>query len=205
LINFAGRVTTKPRAALAALPYIMRHHFATGSETTQTRKNLIAEGGSQQVPLDRIYFLQQWFDLSDPGAEESLYDSRSMRCFVGIDLGREPVRDETTICNFRHLLERHDLGQRLFEAVHEHLERRGIKIARGTIVDAIIISAPSSTKNSAAVRDPDMCHTRKDKQWYFGMKARIGVDNATKVIHKRGGNRRQCCRLHDPARLAAWQ
>jgi IS5 family transposase len=145
-----------------------------------------AGNGRRPVGLERmlrIYFLQQWFDLSDPGAEESLYDSGSMRRFVGIDLGREPVPDETTICNFRHLLERHDLGQRLFEAVHEHLERRGIKIARGTIVDATIISAPSSTKNSAAARDPDMCQTRKGNQWYFGMKAHIGVDSATKVIH----------------------
>ena len=131
----------------------------------------------------RIYFLQQWFDLSDPGAEEALYDSQSMRRFVGIDLGREPVPDETTICNFRHLLERHDLGKPLFETVHEHLERRGIKLAHGTIVDATIISAPSSTKNATGTRDPEMCQTRKGNQWYFGMKAHIGVDSATKVIH----------------------
>jgi IS5 family transposase len=131
----------------------------------------------------RIYFLQQWFDLSDPGAEEALYDSQSMRRFVGIDLGREPVPDETTICNFRHLLEQHDLGTRLFETVHEHLEQRGIKLARGTIVDATIISAPSSTKNATGTRDPEMRQTRKGNQWYFGMKAHIGVDSATKVIH----------------------
>jgi IS5 family transposase len=106
-----------------------------------------------------------------------------MRCFIGIDLGREPMPDETTICNFRHLLERHDLGKRLFETVHEHLERCGIKVARGTVVDATIISAPSSTKYAAAARDPDMCQTRKGKQWYFGMKAHIGVDSATKVVH----------------------
>jgi IS5 family transposase len=145
-----------------------------------------AGNGRRPVGLERmlrIYFLQQWFDLSDPGAEESLYDSLAMRRFVGIDLGREPVPDETTICNFRHLLERHDLGQRLFETVHEHLDRRGIKVARGTIVDATIISAPSSTKNAARARDPDMCQTRKGNQWYFGMKAHIGVDSVTKVIH----------------------
>lgn len=131
----------------------------------------------------RIYLLQQWFNLSDPGAEEALYDSNSMRRFVGIDLGREPVPDETTICNFRHMLERHDLGRRLFEAVHEHLDRRGIKVATGTIVDATIISAPSSTKNADHARDPDMHQTRKGNQWYFGMKAHIGVDSKTKVIH----------------------
>ena len=89
-----------------------------------------------------------------------------MRRFVGIDLGREPVSDETTICNFRHLLERHDLGRRLFAAVHEHLERRGIKLARGTIVDATIISAPSSTKNAAGTRDPEMFQTRKGNRWF---------------------------------------
>ena len=144
--------------------------------------------GNGRPPIElermlRIYFLQQWFDLSDPGAEEALYDSQSMRRFVGIDLGREPVPDETTICNFRHLLEQHDLGTRLFETVHEHLEQRGIKLARGTIVDATIISAPSSTKNATNTRDPEMCQTRKGNQWYFGMKAHIGVDSATKVIH----------------------
>jgi IS5 family transposase len=131
----------------------------------------------------RIYFLQQWFNLSDPGAEESLYESISMRRFAGIDLGREPVPDETTICKFRHMLERNDLGRRLFETVHEHLDDRGIKVTTGTIVDATIISAPSSTKNADHARDPDMHQTRKGKQWYFGMKAHIGVDSKTKVIH----------------------
>ena len=131
----------------------------------------------------RIYFLQQWFDLSDPGAEEALYDSASMRSFVGLDLGREPVPDETTILNFRHLLETHELGRRLFEEVHVHLERQGIKVAKGTIVDATIINAPSSTKNSSGQRDPDMHQAKKGNQWYFGMKAHVGVDSKTKVIH----------------------
>jgi len=145
-----------------------------------------AGNGRPPIGLERmlrIYLLQQWFNLSDPGAEEALYDSNSMRRFVGIDLGREPVPDETTICNFRHMLERHDLGRRLFEAVHEHLDERGIKVATGTIVDATIISAPSSTKNADHARDPDMHQTRKGNQWYFGMKAHIGVDSKTKVIH----------------------
>jgi transposase, IS5 family len=131
----------------------------------------------------RIYFLQQWFDLSDPGAEEALYDSASMRSFVGLDLGREPVPDETTILNFRHLLETHELGRRLFEEVHVHLERQGIKVAKGTIVDATIINAPSSTKNNSGQRDPDMHQAKKGNQWYFGMKAHVGVDSKTKVIH----------------------
>ena len=102
----------------------------------------------------RIYFLQQWFNLSDPGVEEALYDLATMRDFAGIDLGREPAPDESTICRFRHLLEAHDLGRRLFEEVHRHLEANGLKVSPGTIVDATIIHAPSSTKNADQARDP---------------------------------------------------
>src|SRR6516225_2750434 len=131
----------------------------------------------------RLYFLQQWFNLSDPAVEEALYDSLSMRRFVGIDLGCEPVPDETTILNFRHLLERHNLGKLLFNRVNEHLASRGLKVAGGTIVDATIIAAPSSTKNEAKARDPEMHQTRKGQQWYFGMKLHIGVDSKTKLIH----------------------
>jgi transposase, IS5 family len=131
----------------------------------------------------RIYFLQQWFNLSDPAVEEALYESVSMRRFVGIDLGREAVPDETTVCRFRHLLEQHDLGTRLFEEVHRYLEGKGLKVARGTIVDATIISAPSSTKNAEQARDPDMHQTKKGNQWYFGMKAHVGVDSKLKLIH----------------------
>ena len=131
----------------------------------------------------RIYFLQQWFDLSDPSVEEALYDSIAMRKFVGIDLGREPVPDETTVCRFRHLLEAHDLGSRLFEEVHRHLDAKGMRVSTGTIVDATIINAPSSTKNAGKARDPDMHQTKKGNQWYFGMKAHIGVDSRTKIIH----------------------
>ena len=131
----------------------------------------------------RIYFLQQWFNLSDPGVEEALYDSLAMRDFVGIDLGREPAPDETTVCKFRHLLEKHDLGRSLFQEVHRHLETQGLKVSTGTIVDASIINAPSSTKNADQERDPDMHQTKKGNQWYFGMKAHIGVDSKTKLIH----------------------
>jgi transposase, IS5 family len=131
----------------------------------------------------RIYFLQHWFNLSDPGAEEALYESRSMCRFAGIDLGREPVPDESTILGFRHLLERHALGEVLFQAVGEHLQAQGLRIASGTIVDASIISAPSSTKNQDKMRDPEMHSTRKGKQWYFGMKAHVGVDSKLKQIH----------------------
>ena len=130
----------------------------------------------------RLYFLQQWFNLSDPAAEEALYDSQAMRGFVGIDLGCEPVPDETTVCRFRHRLEAHDLGRRLFDEVQRHLAANGLKVAIGTIVDATI-SAPCSTKNADKARDPEMHQTKKGNQWYFGMKAHLGVDSRTKLIH----------------------
>lgn len=131
----------------------------------------------------RIHFLQHWFNLSDPAVEEALYDSRAMRRFVGIDLGREPAPDESTICKFRHLLEAHDLGARLFVLIGEYLDENGLKVNRGTIVDATIINAPSSTKNEDKARDPEMRQTKKGNQWYFGMKAHVGVDSKTKLIH----------------------
>jgi len=144
------------------------------------------EGGRPAVPLERmlrIYFLQQWFNLSDPGVEEALYDSAAMRSFVGIDLGREPAPDETTVCKFRHRLERHGLGKKIFAAVKQYLHENGFQVTTGTIVDATIISAPSSTKNRSGQRDPEMHQTAKGKQWYFGMKAHLGVDSKTKLIH----------------------
>lgn len=131
----------------------------------------------------RIYFLQQWFNLSDPAVEDALYDSQAMRGFVGIDLGREPAPDETTVCKFRHLLERHGLGERIFAQVNTYLQRHGLKVGTGTIVDATILHAPSSTKNRSGQRDPEMHQVRKGQQWYFGMKAHVGVDSETKLIH----------------------
>jgi IS5 family transposase len=131
----------------------------------------------------RIYFLQQWFNLSDPAVEETLYDSVLMRQFVGIDLGREPVPDETTVCKFRHLLEQHQLGGEMLETVNLHLQAKGVRITTGTIVDATIIEAPSSTKNRDGQRDPEMHQTKKGNQWHFGMKAHVGVDSKTKMIH----------------------
>jgi IS5 family transposase len=131
----------------------------------------------------RIYFLQHWFNLSDPAAEEALYDSHAMRQFVGIDLGNEPAPDETTICKFRHLMERHNLGDQLFHLVNQYLQEYGLKVNRGTIVDASIISAPSSAKNKKKQRDPEMHQTKKGNQWFFGMKAHIGVESHAKLIH----------------------
>jgi len=115
--------------------------------------------------------------------EEELYDSASMRNFAGIDLGVEAAPDETTVCKFRHLLEKNKLGKKLLTSVNDHLRRSGIKITTGTIVDATIIGAPSSTKNQDGKRDPEMHQTSKGKQWYFGMKAHIGVDSRTKLVH----------------------
>ena len=142
--------------------------------------------GRRPVGLERmlrIHFLQHWFELSDPGVEEILYDSRAMRSFVGIDPGKEPVPDETTILNFRHLMERHNLADELFRLVNVYLAENGLKVSRGTIVDASIINAPTSTRNKDKKRDPDMHQTRKGNQWYFGMKTPIGVDSKTRLIH----------------------
>ena len=143
-------------------------------------------GGRPPVGLERmlrIHCLQLWFDLSDPAVEEALYDSRAMRAFVGIDLGSEPVPDETTVMRFRHLLEEHQLGAKIFEEVGRVLLKRGLRLSKGTIVDATIIAAPSSTKNAEGARDPEMHQTKKGNQWHFGMKAHVGVDSQNKVIH----------------------
>jgi IS5 family transposase len=145
-----------------------------------------AGNGRQPVGLSimlRTYFVQQWFNLSDPGVEELLYESSAVRRFVGVDLGIAAAPDETTILRFRHLLEKHDLGGLMLDAVNVHLEARGIKIQTGTIVDATIIHAPSSTKNEAGKRDPEMHQTKKGNQWYFGLKAHIGVDAKEGHVH----------------------
>src|SRR6266699_1047632 len=131
----------------------------------------------------RIYFLQQWFNLSDPAVEEALYDSPVMRQFVGIDLGHEPAPDETTVCKFRQLLEEHRLGAKILGTGNLHLQARGVPITSGTIVDATILHAPTSTNNREQPRDPEMHQTKKGNQWYFGMKAHVGVDSRTKLIH----------------------
>src|SRR6059058_4184775 len=129
-----------------------------------TRKTRRAVGVERML---RIYFLQQWFNLSDPAVEEALYDSGVMRQFVGIDLGCEPVPDETTVCKFRHLLEAHQLGEQILGQVNLHLQAQGVRITTGTIVDATILHAPTSTKNREQQRDPEMHQTKKGKQWYF--------------------------------------
>lgn len=143
-------------------------------------------GGRPPVGLERmlrIHCLQLWFDLSDPAVEEALYDSVAMRSFVGIDLGNEPVPDETTVMRFRHLLEKNQLGEQIFAEVGRVLQGKGLRLSKGTIVDATIIEAPSSTKNAEGQRDPEMHQTKKGNEWHFGMKAHVGVDAQSKVIH----------------------
>ena len=131
----------------------------------------------------RIHFMQHWLDLSDPGMEDALYDLPCLRQFARIDLGRETAPDETTICKFRHILEGAGLGERLFHLVNDYLTENRLFVSKGTIVDATLIEAPTSTKNKAKRRDPDMHSTRKGRQWYFGMKAHVGVDSQSKLIH----------------------
>ena len=144
------------------------------------------ERGRPPIGLERmlrIYFLQQWYGLADEALEDALYDSQALRGFAGIDLNRDPVPDATTVLHFRHWLERHDLTRALFEEVGAMLEERGLLMRQGTIVDATIIAAPPSTKNQAKSRDPEMHQTKKGNQWHFGMKAHIGVDVASGVVH----------------------
>jgi transposase, IS5 family len=147
------------------------------------------QGGRRPFPLPvmlRIYCLQQWYNLSDPGAEEALYDIQSMRAFAGLELGCDNIPDETTILNFRHLLERHELTKAIFAAVAEHLAAKGELLRGGTIVDATLIAASPSTKNKEQRRDPEMTSSKKGNQWYFGMKAHIGVDAESGLVHTAG-------------------
>lgn len=144
------------------------------------------KGGRPAIPLEtmlRVYFLQQWYALSDPMAEESLYDSDAMRRFAGLELGDDRIPDETTILNFRHLLERHTLTEAIFGEVNAYLAENGMALRSGTLVDATIIDAPSSTKNKAGKRDPEMSSTKKGNDWYFGMKAHVGVDADSGLVH----------------------
>ncbi|AXI53271.1 IS5/IS1182 family transposase [Sulfitobacter sp. JL08] len=145
-----------------------------------------SKGGRPPMPLEtmlRVYFLQSWYALSDPMAEESLYDSEAMRRFAGIELGDDRIPDETTILNFRHLLEKHQLTEKLFAEVNAYLADKGVTLRSGTLVDATIIDAPSSTKNEAKARDPEMSSTKKGNDWYFGMKAHVGVDADSGIVH----------------------
>ncbi|MBK8319057.1 MAG: IS5 family transposase [Betaproteobacteria bacterium] len=142
--------------------------------------------GRQPIGLTRMlrmYIAQQCFGLSDEGIEDALYDSQAIRRFVGIDLGRESAPDATTLLNFRHLLEHHQLTESIFNAINHHLAEQGLLLREGTIVDATLIAAPPSTKNLSGKRDPEMHQSKKGKQWHFGMKAHIGVDTHSGLVH----------------------
>jgi IS5 family transposase len=131
----------------------------------------------------RVYFLQQWYGLADEALEDALYDSQALQRFARLDLAAEGVPDATTLLNFRHLLETHDLCKGLFTAINGDLAARGLLLREGTLVDATLIAAPSSTKNAKRERDPEMHQTKKGNQWYFGMKAHIGADRDSKLVH----------------------
>ncbi|MBC7353242.1 MAG: IS5 family transposase [Thermogutta sp.] len=131
----------------------------------------------------KLYFLQIWYALSDSLTEELMHDSHAVQQFLGLDLGKDAPPDETTICRFRQLLEDHGLGPKILELVNRHLAKYGVGVHRGTIVDATVIEAPTSTKNQSKSRDPEMGSTKKGNQWHFGAKVHVGVDSRTKVIH----------------------
>ena len=131
----------------------------------------------------RIHFLQQWFNLSDPAMEEALYDTPMFREFVGLDAGEDNLPDESTILRFRHLLEAHNLSLQILATVNATLTAKGLLLKSGTVVDATLIAAPSSTKNSSGERDPEMHQTKKGNQWHFGMKAHIGVDAESCLVY----------------------
>ena len=145
----------------------------------------VAGRGRRPYPLEsmlRVHLMQNWFALSDPAMEEALYEIASLRNFAGLSLG-EPIPDETTILNFRHMLEEYELADDILKQVNAHLARKGLLLKRGSIVDATIIAAPSSTKNAEGARDPEMHQTSKGNQWFFGMKAHIGVDVDSGLVH----------------------
>ena len=141
--------------------------------------------GRRPYPLEsmlRVHLMQNWFALSDPAMEEALYEIASLRSFAALSLG-EAIPDETTILNFRHLLEENDVAEDILKLVNAHLSKKGLLLKRGSIVDATIIAAPSSTKNSSGERDPEMHQTKKGNQWHFGMKAHIAVDADSGLVH----------------------
>lgn len=145
-----------------------------------------AETGRTPMSLElmlKIHCLQQWYHLSDPGVEEAIYDRNSFQKFLGLDLISDAVPDETTVLNFRHLLERNDLAKKIFKEIGRHLEEQGFMMKEGTIVDATLIASAKSTKNKDKSRDPEMSSTKKNDQWHFGMKAHIGVDSKEGLVH----------------------
>ena len=172
-----------------------REKFLTRMEEVIPWKQLLAviepfypQGKRGRPPIGlermlRVYFLQQWYALADEALEDALYDSHALQSFARIDLAAEGVPDATTLLNFRRLLESHDLCKGIFTAINADLEARGLLLREGTLVDATLIAAPASTKNQKQARDPEMHQVKKGNQWYFGMKAHIGADRDSKLVH----------------------
>lgn len=149
--------------------------YYTEAETGRKRK--------QSMLMLKAYFLQQWYNLSDPEMEDAIYDRNSFQKFLDLDMMKDPAPDETTILNFRHLLETHALQEKMFRNINKILEEKGLLVKKGTIADATIIAAPSSTKNKSGKRDPEMGSTKKGNNWHFGMKAHTGTDAASGLVH----------------------
>ncbi len=172
-----------------SIPLNLMWHYPKGKNARPTL-------GSEQML--RLYFLQQWFNRSDPGLEDALYNSPVLRLFAGIDLGCEPIPDATIILNFRDLLEKHDLGRSILNVVNDYLARCGVRISTGTIVDATIIHVPNFDQERWGKRDPGMHRVKRGDQWYFGMKAYVGVDSKKasytprRLRRLRSTNRRSC-------------
>lgn len=157
-------------------------------ELLATLKAYYPEGKRGRPPIGlermlRLYFLQQWYGLADEALEDAVYDSQAMRSFLGISLTVDPVPDATTLLKFRRLLETKDLCATLFETINTHLQEQGLLMREGTLIDATILHAPSSTKNREKARDPEMHPVKKGSQWYFGMKAHIGADRDSGLVH----------------------
>lgn len=182
--EFAGKKRTTRREVFLAemeqvIPWsavraVIERHYPKGKR------------GRPPVGLERmlrVYLVQQWYGLSDEGVEDAITDSQALRGFVGIDLSREAVPDATTLLQFRHLLEKHELTKQVFEAINACLSAKGLMMREGTIADATILAAPPSVKNEAKARDPEMHQTKKGNQWHFGMKAHIGVDADSGLVH----------------------
>jgi transposase, IS5 family len=182
--EFAGkRKTTRREKFLAEMEAVV-----PWAELLAVLKPHYPDGRRGRPPIGlermlRLYFLQQWYGLADEALEDAVYDSQAMRGFLGINLVDHPVPDATTLLKFRHLLESNDLCAAIFETINRHLEQQGLLMRKGTLVDATIIHAPSSTKNEHRGRDPEMHQTKKGNQWYFGMKAHIGADRDSGLVH----------------------
>ena len=183
-VEYAGKKrTTRREVFLAEMEQVMPWSEVLGVIEPHYPKG---KRGRPPVGLERmlrVYLVQQWYNLSDEGAEDEITDSQALRGFVGIDLSRESAPDATTLLQFRHLLEKHELTKKVFEAINGKLSAAGLMMREGTIADATILAAPPSVKNEAQARDPEMHQTKKGNQWYFGMKAHIGVDAESGLVH----------------------